>query len=61
MKIMKKKLKRVQVPIPSWAPSYKVMPTLFAKAKAAGLKTVGAYRHGFLIPAPSQGGETSGN
>jgi hypothetical protein len=51
----KKKLKRVQVPIPSWAPSYKVMPTLFSKAKAAGLKVVGAYRHGFLIPAPAQG------
>jgi hypothetical protein len=51
----KKKLKRVQVPIPSWAPSYKVMPTLFSKARAAGLKTVGAYRHGFLIPAPAQG------
>jgi hypothetical protein len=51
----KKKLKRVQVPIPSWAPSYKVVPTLFSKAKAAGLKVVGAYRHGFLIPAPGQG------
>jgi len=50
-----KKLKRVQVPIPSWAPSYKVMPTLFNKARAAGLKVVGAYRHGFLIPAPGQG------
>jgi len=50
----KKKLKRIQVPIPSWAPSYKIMPTLFSKAKAAGLKVVGAYRHGFLIPAPSQ-------
>lgn len=51
----KKKLKRVQVPIPSWAPSYKVMPTLFAKAKDAGLKVVGAYRHGYLIPAPGEG------
>jgi len=61
----KKKLKRVQVPIPSWAPSYKVMPTLFSKAKAAGLKVVGAYRHGYLIPAPSErevgdGGEGGG-
>lgn len=54
----KKKLKRVQIPIPSWAPSYKVMPTLFSKAKAAGLKAVGAYRHGYLIPAPSE--ETTG-
>jgi hypothetical protein len=31
------------------------MPTLFNKARAAGLKVVGAYRHGFLIPAPGQG------
>jgi hypothetical protein len=31
------------------------MPTLFNKARAAGLKVVGAYRHGFLIPAPAQG------
>ena len=56
----KKKLKRVQVPIPSWAPSYKVMPTLFNKARAAGLKAVGAYRHGFLIPAPGQGSTGGG-
>jgi len=55
-----KKLKRVQVPIPSWAPSYKVMPTLFSKAQAAGLKVVGAYRHGFLIPAPGQGSTGDG-
>jgi hypothetical protein len=57
------KRKTLRVPIPSWAPNYKVIPTLFSKAQAAGLKLLGAYRHGYLIPAPSQfseGGEGGG-
>jgi hypothetical protein len=56
----KVKRKTIQVPIPSWAPNYKVLPTLFSKAQAAGVKVVGAYRHGYMIPAPSQLGESGG-
>jgi hypothetical protein len=53
----KKKLRRIHIPIPSWAPTYKVVPTLFSKARAAGLQVVGAYRHGYLIPISSQSPE----
>jgi hypothetical protein len=49
-----KKRKTLQIPIPSWAPNYKVLPVLFSKAQEAGLEVVGAYRHGYLIPSPSQ-------
>lgn len=56
----KKKRRTLRIPIPSWAPNYKVLPTLFQKAQAAGLKVVGAYRHGYMIPAPSQLGRGSG-
>jgi hypothetical protein len=51
------KLKRLYIPIPSWAPNYVVLPTLFSKAEAAGLELVGAYRHGYMIPAPGQLGK----
>jgi hypothetical protein len=37
---------------------------LFSKAREAGLEVVGAYRHGYLIPGPSQlgsGREGGGN
>jgi len=54
------KRKTLRVPIPSWAPNYKVVPVLFSKAEAAGLNVIGAYRHGYLIPAPSQLGEGGG-
>jgi hypothetical protein len=59
----KTKRKTLRIPIPSWAPNYKVIPVLFSKAQAAGLKLLGAYRHGYMIPAPSQlgGGEEGGN
>jgi hypothetical protein len=59
----KAKRKTLRIPIPSWAPNYKVIPVLFSKAQAAGLKLLGAYRHGYMIPAPSQlgGGEEGGN
>ncbi len=49
-----KKRKTLQIPIPSWAPNYKVIPVLFSKAREAGLEVVGAYRHGYLIPGPAQ-------
>jgi len=49
------KLVTVHVPVPSWAPNYKVIPTLFSKARAVGLRVVGAYRNGYLIPAPTSG------
>jgi hypothetical protein len=49
-----KKRKTLQIPIPSWAPNYKVIPVLFSKAREAGLEVVGAYRHGYLIPGPGQ-------
>jgi hypothetical protein len=49
------KIKTLHIPVPSWAPNYKVVPVLFAKARAAELKVVGAYRKGYLIPAPNQG------
>jgi hypothetical protein len=51
------KLKRLYIPIPSWAQNYVVLPTLFSKAEAAGLELVGAYRHGYMIPAPGQLGK----
>jgi hypothetical protein len=59
-----KKRKTLQIPIPSWAPNYKVLPVLFSKATEAGLEVIGAYRHGYLIPSPSQlgsGREGGGN
>jgi hypothetical protein len=49
------KIKTLHIPVPSWAPNYKVVPVLFAKARSAELKVVGAYRKGYLIPAPNQG------
>ena len=48
------KRRTLHIPIPSWAPNYKVVPVLFNKAKSANLKVVGAYRKGNLIPAPQQ-------
>jgi hypothetical protein len=51
----KYKIRTLHIPVPSWAPNYKVVPVLFAKARAAELKVVGAYRKGYLIPAPNQG------
>ena len=48
------KLRTLHIPIPSWAPNYKVVPVLFSKARSANLKVVGAYRKGNLIPAPQQ-------
>jgi hypothetical protein len=57
----KTKRRTLRIPIPSWAPNYKVIPVLFSKAQAAGLKLLGAYRHGYMIPAPSQlGGSEEG-
>jgi hypothetical protein len=47
------KIKTLHIPVPSWAPNYKVVPVLFAKARSAELKVVGAYRKGYLIPAPN--------
>jgi len=49
------KIRTLHIPVPSWAPNYKVLPVLFAKARTAELKVVGAYRKGGLIPMPSQG------
>jgi hypothetical protein len=49
------KIRTLHIPVPSWAPNYKVVPVLFAKARSAELKVVGAYRKGYLIPAPNQG------
>jgi hypothetical protein len=49
------KIRTLHIPIPSWAPNYKVIPVLFAKARTAELKVVGAYRKGNLIPMVSQG------
>ena len=48
------KRRTLHIPIPSWAPNYKVLPVLFSKARSANLKVVGAYRKGNLIPAPQQ-------
>ena len=48
------KRRTLHIPIPSWAPNYKVLPVLFSKARSADLKVVGAYRKGNLIPAPQQ-------
>ena len=48
------KRRTLHIPIPSWAPNYKVVPVLFNKAKSANLNVVGAYRKGNLIPAPQQ-------
>jgi len=50
----KYKLATLHIPIPNWAPNYKVLPVLFSKARSAELKVVGAYRNGYLIPAPVQ-------
>jgi len=49
------KIRTLHIPVPSWAPNYKVLPVLFAKARTAELKVVGAYRKGNLIPMVSQG------
>jgi hypothetical protein len=49
------KIRTLHIPVPSWAPNYKVIPVLFAKARTAELKVVGAYRKGNLIPMVSQG------
>jgi len=49
------KIRVLHIPVPSWAPNYKVIPVLFNKARAAELKVVGAYRKGALIPMPNQG------
>jgi hypothetical protein len=49
------KIRTLHIPVPSWAPNYKVIPVLFAKARTAELKVVGAYRKGGLIFMPSQG------
>jgi len=49
------KIRTLHIPVPSWAPNYKVIPVLFAKARTAELKVVGAYRKGGLILMPSQG------
>jgi len=49
-----KKRKTLHIPVPSWAPNYKVLPILFSKAREAGLEVVGAYRHGYMIPGPAQ-------
>ena len=48
------KRRTLHIPIPSWAPNYKVVPVLFSKARSANLKVVGAYRKGNLILAPQQ-------
>jgi hypothetical protein len=49
------KIRTLHIPVPSWAPNYKVVPVLFAKARTAELKVLGAYRKGGLILMPSQG------
>jgi hypothetical protein len=49
------KIRTLHIPVPSWAPNYKVLPVLFGKARAAQLKVVGAYRNGGLIYMPNQG------
>jgi len=49
------KIRALHIPVPSWAPNYKVIPVLFAKARTAELKVVGAYRNGGLIPMANQG------
>ena len=55
------KLKTLSIPIPKWAPNYKVMPVLFQKAQAAGLQVIGAYREGYLIPNTAQGSDSGGS
>ncbi len=50
----KYKLATINIPIPSWAPNYKVLPVLFSKARSAELEVVGARRNGGLIPVPAQ-------
>ena len=55
------KLKTLSIPIPRWAPSYKVIPVLFQKAQAAGLEVIGAYRLGEMIPNFSQAGGSGGS
>ena len=55
------RLKTLSIPIPKWAPNYKVLPVLFQKAQAAGLEVIGAYREGYLIPYVPQSGGSGGS
>jgi len=55
------KLRTLSIPVPRWAPNYKVIPVLFGKARTAGLDIVGAYREGYLIPYAPQSGGSGGS
>ena len=56
------KVRQIQIPVPRWAPNYKLVSVLAAAARQAGLQLRGIRRHGFLIqpPSGSTGGGTGG-
>jgi|DewCreStandDraft_2_1066082.scaffolds.fasta_scaffold06751_6 hypothetical protein len=58
------KVRTISLPIPAFAPNYKILPVIRAANSGRGAlsgRIIGFYRHGFLIPLGNQGqGGSSG-